>query len=228
MRRKSDQLVTAQLLGLRFAQGPAIRAIEAPPNGSQWICSPSPGASTYEFLFSGLAENVEYYVEAGAVQSKHYNLKVIDLPGIKKIRVTYHYPAWSGLKDSVEDPGGDFRAVEGTDAEVAIQTDRPLNKGVLMLSDDRQSIEPVPSGGRELGHRPSSGQRRHVSHRGHRRGENVRMSEDFFIEARKDSPPRVKINRPGNDAKVNPIEEVTVKVNAEDDFALNEVTCTIP
>ncbi len=55
------------------------------------------------------------------------------------------------------------------------------------------------------------------------RGENVRLSEDFFIEARKDSPPTVKIDRPGRDAKVNPIEEVTITVNADDDFALNEV-----
>ena len=34
------------------------------------------------------------------------------------------------MKEAVEDPGGDLRAVEGTDAEVAIQTDRPLPKGV--------------------------------------------------------------------------------------------------
>ena len=33
----------------------------------------------------------------------------------------------------------------------------------------------------------------------------------------------MKIDRPGRDAKVNPIEEVTITVNAEDDFALNEV-----
>ena len=50
------------------------------------------------------------------------------------------------------------------------------------------------------------------------RGENVRLSEDFFIEARKDSPPTVRSTGPGRDAKVNPIEEVTVTVNAEDDF----------
>ena len=59
-------------------------------------------------------------------------------PAIKKIRVTYHFPAWTGMKDSVEDPGGDLRAVEGTEAEVAILTDRPLTKGVLMLGDDKQ------------------------------------------------------------------------------------------
>ncbi len=42
------------------------------------------------------------------------------------------------MKDAVEDPGGDLRAVEGTEAEVAILTDRPLTKGVLMLGDDQQ------------------------------------------------------------------------------------------
>ncbi len=119
---------------------------------------PSPGASTYEFLFSSLADNVEYYVEAGAVDSKHYNLRVVDLPGIKKIRVTYHYPSWTGMKDSVEDPGGDLRAVEGTEAEVAILTDRPLNKGVLMLGDDRQ-LELKPGSNQQVkgtGRRPAS------------------------------------------------------------------------
>jgi hypothetical protein len=35
----------------------------------------------------------------------------------------------------VEDPGGDLRAVEGTKAEVAITTDKPLATGVLMMDD---------------------------------------------------------------------------------------------
>jgi len=43
------------------------------------------------------------------------------------------------------------------------------------------------------------------------RGDNVRLSEDYFIEARKDTPPVVKLVRPGRDAKVNPIEEVAVE-----------------
>ena len=62
---------------------------------------------------------VEYYVEAGGVQDPTLQARVVDLPGVKKIRVTYHYPSWLGMKDAVEDPGGDLRAVEGTAAEVA-------------------------------------------------------------------------------------------------------------
>jgi len=52
------------------------------------------------------------------------------------------------------------------------------------------------------------------------RGEVVRLSNDYFIEVQKAMPPKVRISRPGRDAKVNPIEEVTIQVQAEDDFAL--------
>jgi hypothetical protein len=222
VRRKSDQLVTAQLIGF---DAPKVRLFAQSKSASKWEpveMRPSPGASSYEFLFSGLAENVEYYVEAGAVQSKHYNLHVVDLPSIQKIRVTYHYPAWSGMKDVTEDPGGDVRAVEGTDAEIAVQTDKPLNKGIIMLSDDKQIAFQSGAGNWLTAHLPvEKDGMYHIA--AIEQGENVRMSEDFFIEARKDSPPSVKIIRPGRDAKVNPIEEVTVAVSAEDDFALNEV-----
>jgi hypothetical protein len=114
---------------------------------------------------------------------------VIDLPGIKKIRVTYHYPSWTGMKDSVEDPGGDLRAVEGTEAEVAILTDRPLNKGVLMLGDDRQiELKPQNAGeGNWVTARVTLDKDGLYHIAAIDRGENVRLSEDFFIEARKDS-----------------------------------------
>src|SRR3984885_7231452 len=222
VRRKADQLVTGQLLGF---DSPKVRLFAQYRGASKWEqvdMQPSPGASTYEFLFSSLADNVEYYVEAGAVQSKHYNLRVVDLPAIKKIRVTYHYPSWTGMKDSVEDPGGDLRAVEGTDAEVAILTDGPLVKGELMLGDDRHIELKAGEGNWVTAHVTlDKDGLYHIA--AIDRGENVRLSEDFFIEARKDSPPSVKIDRPGRDAKVNPIEEVTITVNADDDFALNEV-----
>ncbi len=54
-------------------------------------------------------------------------------------------------------------------------------------------------------------------------GESVRLSEDYFIEARVDGAPTVKITHPGSDARVNPIEEVGVTVEASDDFALQGV-----
>src|SRR5215469_5820996 len=223
VRRKADQLVTAQVLGF---EAPKVRLFARYQSTSKWEpvdMLPSPGASTYEFLFSALATNVEYYVTAGAVESKHYNLKVIDLPTIKKIRVTYHFPAWTGMKDLVEDPGGDLRAVEGTEAEVSILTDKPLAKGVLMLGDDKQ-LELKSSDGSWLSARVPINKDGMYHIAAIEQGENVRMTEDFFIEAKKALAPTVRIERPGRDAKVNPIEEVTVAVSAEADFGLNDMS----
>ena len=48
------------------------------------------------------------WVEAGPRRSRHFNIRVVDLPSVKQIKVTYHYPPWTGLKDSSEDSGGDL------------------------------------------------------------------------------------------------------------------------
>ena len=45
-------------------------------------------------------------------------------------------------------------------------------------------------------------------------GQPVRLSDDFFIEARKANPPEVRITKPGRDYRASPIEEVTVGVSA--------------
>ena len=54
-------------------------------------------------------------------------------------------------------------------------------------------------------------------------GEDVRLTNDYFIESMKDNPPEVKITRPGRDFRATPIEEVTIAVEAKDDFGLRSV-----
>src|ERR1035438_5823560 len=107
VRKRSDQLITAILTGFT---APKVRFFAKYASASQWEqaeMATEPGGTAYQFLIAGVPENLEYYVEAGGVKSGTYKLTVVDLPGVKKIRVTYHYPSWLGLKDEVEDPGGD-------------------------------------------------------------------------------------------------------------------------
>jgi len=40
---------------------------------------PQAGGSGFQFVFAGLPESVEYYVEAGPLDSKHFNIRVLDL-----------------------------------------------------------------------------------------------------------------------------------------------------
>ena len=54
-------------------------------------------------------------------------------------------------------------------------------------------------------------------------GQQVRLSEDYFIATDKAQPPEISIDRPRGDYRANPIEEVTVGVKAADQFGLNDV-----
>ena len=220
IRRRSDQVITAQLT----FEAPQVRLFAKYASTAKWEEAqmvPRNGTS-YEFLFAGLPEPVEYYVEASGVKSKTYKLDVVDLPGIKHIKVTYHFPSWLGTKDAVDDPGGDLRAVAGTVAELTVTTDRPLSNGLIEVDDGSHiSLEPN-SDGTLTAKVPI--QKDGVFHfAAKEQGESVRLSEDYFIEARIDGAPTVKITHPGADARVNPIEEVGVTVEAADDFALQGV-----
>jgi hypothetical protein len=221
VRRNTDQLVTAQLAGLQTTNARLYARFQSTSKWEQVPMQPQPGGSGFQFLFAGLPEGVEYYVEAGPLHSRHFNLKVVDLPSVKQIRVTYRFPSWTGLKNQVEEHGGDLRAVEGTDADLQVQMDRPMRDGSLMVDD-----KPIKLSGGEGNvykgtvHIDKDGQY-HVA--ANEQGETLRVSDDFFIEARKANPPEVRLVKPGGDYRASPIEEVTVTVNADGEFGLNDV-----
>ena len=222
VRRNTDQVITAQTPGLLTPQIVLYARYQSAAKWEQVAMQPRPGASGYQFVLTGVPENVEYYVEAGPRRSRRFNLRVVDLPAITQIKVTYHYPSWTGLKDASEEGGGDLRALEGTRADLDVVTDRPLTDGLLVLdggaqvhlsggaANHYQGVVPIERDGAY-----------HVAALD--QGQAVRLSEDYFIEARKTSPPEVSIARPGGDYRASAIEEVTVAVKAQDEFGLRDL-----
>ena len=219
VRRKSDQLVTAQLEGFSAREVTLHAKYGDAPKWETATMRPRSTGNGYQFLFAGLSDPVEYYVEAEGTQSKHFKLGVRDLPGVKRVRVALHYPKGLGLRDEVQDPGGDIRAVQGTEAEISVLTDRPLRTGTLLM-DNGSKAELKTGEGNWLSARVpiTKDGAYHVAALD--QGELIRIGQDYFIEAKKDEAPSVKISRPGGDPHVTPIEEVPVTVEAADDFGL--------
>jgi len=225
VRRNSDQLITAHVTGMRpekvqiFARYQSANAWEPVAMQGQ---PDSGGAAMYQFVFAGLPENVEYYVAAGPLVSPHYRVRVVDLPSVKEIRVIYRYPKWTGMKPVTEEHTGDLRAIEGTDATVQIETDRPLKDGQFALDGDKIIRLASDQANKYQGtiHMEKDGAY-HVA--AIDQGEPVRLSEDYFIATDKAKPPEIAINRPGGDYRASPIEEVMVGIKAADQFGLNDV-----
>lgn len=223
VRRNASQILTAQLIGF---ESPQARLYARSESASKWEeagMQPQAEGPGFQFVFAGLPEDVEYFVEAGLVRSPHFKIRVTDLPSIKQIRVTYHYPAWTGLHDLIEEHGGDLHAVEGSEAELSILTDRPVNGGALVLDNQQQIALSGQEGNLYQGtiRIERDGQ---YDVAALDQGQLVRLSDDFFIEASKVNPPEVSIARPGGDYRASPIEEVTVSAAAHDDYGLNDVS----
>jgi hypothetical protein len=219
VRRKSDQAITAHLLGF---SAPAVLLHARYDGALKWEAIPmqtQPGGNGYRFLFAGLSDGVEYYVQAGARESKHFRLAVKDLPAVKRIRVTLHFPSALGLQDVTADPGGDIRAVQGSQADISVLTDKPLEHGALELQNGSQIPLRRAANGWLTARMPveKDGSYHVAALQG---SDAVRISDDYFIEAKPDEPPTVAIVRPGRDTHVSPIEELPVAISASDDFGV--------
>jgi len=223
VRRNSDELISVEPRGIQTNDMRIYARYESTSKWDQLPMQAQPGTSNFQFVFAGLPEGVEYYVEAGQLRSPHFHIRVTDVPAVKQIRVTYRFPAWTGIPTSSDDHGGDLHAIEGTDADLEITMDRPLANGVLVIDDDRQIQLHRGASNSYTGtiHLEKDGAY-HVAALD--QGQPVRISEDYFINATKADAPDVVIVRPAGDYRATPIEEVTVAAKADDAFGLRDFT----
>ena len=222
VRRNSDELITAQVVGLETSKVTLHARFGSATAWDPVDMVRQPGEQGFQFLFAALPENVEYYVQAGPVRSKNFKVRVVDLPAVKALQVVYHYPKWTGLRTVSEEHGGDLRALEGTNAELTVVMDAPLKDGMLVV-DNGQPLKltgGVANTYRATIHMEKDGAY-HVAATDS--GQQVRLSEDYFISTAKANPPQIAISRPGGDYRASPIEEVTVAVKADADFGLRDV-----
>ncbi len=170
----------------------------------------------YAFSFSMVREPLRYFVTAGRLQSREFEVDVVEMPTVENIRLEYDYPAWSGMEPLVQDPGGDIAAVPGTRVSIILTTDKDLTNGLLVVGD---RALPLQGGQAEI--EVSEDSTYHIAAR--YQGERVRLTENFFITAVPDEKPTVKIRKPGRDWRASSVEEVTVSIEAADDFGLRGV-----
>ena len=221
VRRHADQLVTAQLRGMQRDRLQIHLRYQGAPKWEEATMQPRPAADGFQFLFAGVPADIEYFVQAGSVESPHFHLRVADVPTVKRIRVTYHHPDWTNLPDTVDENGGDLRAVEGTEALLEILTDIPMAAGVVSVDDGRRIALTAEAGNTYRGTvKMDKDGSYHIDTL--ERNRAVRVSDDYFIEASPVKPPEVALLRPERDYRASPIEEVTLAAKADDPFGLSE------
>src|SRR5260370_2034769 len=85
-------MISAQLMGF---QSQNVRLFAKFKGTAKWEMVPmhsSPSGNSFEFLFAGLPETMDYYVEADSLHSKSHTLTLVDLAVLKNRKINYPYP----------------------------------------------------------------------------------------------------------------------------------------
>jgi len=178
------------------------------------------GRESWAFKLYALRGPLHYYVASGDTRSPEHKIGVADLPKIEKVRLTYSYPPWTGLNTQTDEAQRDIRAVAETEVEVEVFADKNLEAPALVVDGQPNQIRAVGNTG--VGTLT-------VSKPGDYYigakvlDEFVALTEDYTIEVIEDNKPTVEIVKPGRDWRATNIEEVPVRVRAEDDFRLQDV-----
>lgn len=137
IRRGGDLPVTAHISGfdahnanLWFREAGFWRSMPMLPTAKDAI---------FALQLSGLTRNIEYYAESQGIRSSVSSLKVVDLPAVTGINISY--PGTSALRGATD---GNILAPAGTIAELEIMTDRPMNNAELIL-DEAATIALTPA-----------------------------------------------------------------------------------
>ncbi|MCH8070501.1 MAG: hypothetical protein IIA09_01030 [Proteobacteria bacterium] len=171
----------------------------------------------FAFTFFSVRQPLEYYVSAANVRSPTFKVKVVDLPHVENLALEFTFPEWTRREPEIHDPGGDVRAIAETRVEVTVRADRVMTPGELIVDDQVIPLEVNGNTATANFTVVQDGQYFVAAKVG---GEQIRLTDDYFITLLDDEIPRINFVRPGRDWSASSIEEVTVRVSAEDDFAL--------
>ncbi|MEP7312749.1 MAG: hypothetical protein ABI859_09200, partial [Pseudomonadota bacterium] len=219
VRRNQDLAIAAAVTGSR--PGAATLHVRYGEDG-KWEESPMQHDADGKFAYTlyALREPATYYVSAGNLRSKQHIARVVEPPRVENIKLTYLYPSWTGLPQRIEEAGGDVRAVAGTRVKVEVAVDAPLDAPQLVVNEASIDIDQSGLVGTGTFVIKDPGQYRVSARVG---DELVALTEDYRISVVEDEQPTVAINKPGRDYQASSIEEVPVKVSAQDDFRLESL-----
>lgn len=226
VRRNSDVAIRADIAGFRPDEAQVFVRFE---DEQEWQRAPMQAVpdsehAKWEFKLYAVRGPLHYYVQANNARnqerSTEHSLGVVDLPRIERVRLTYDYPDWTDLPKRTEETVRDIRAVPGTGVKLEVFASAALDEPVIELNGKALAMD--ADGGTASGDiRVATPGSYRISARV--ANELVALTDDYTIELVSDEKPTIDIEKPGRDWRATSIEEVPVRINAQDDFRLQDV-----
>ncbi|MBN1442262.1 MAG: hypothetical protein JXA90_06110, partial [Planctomycetes bacterium] len=171
-----------------------------------------------------VTEDLSYRVEFAGGSSPSYRITVFEYPELVRADARLEYPAYTRMEPRTVQDTRAVSAVVGTHLTWILH----LNKSVVLAElVDEEGESTGLSGGGETTERTA----RMRLERSHRyrvrlvddRGRESHRSREIAVRVLPNSAPELKVVSPSRDVNVSPLEELTVKASAWDDFGLRRL-----
>jgi len=186
------------------------------------------GNNQYSSTLLVARQKLTYRVYSGKASTKYFTITSWNRPYVKKFFKTYIYPKYSLIEtETKEDITGDIMGLQGTTAELKIQTDQPVNKAQLWID--------YPGGRKEVDLNISNPRlllgkielKESATYRVHLKARLTDFENKFAptyeIQVVPDLIPSVKIEKPLEDLILPSDEIVSFLGFAQDDLGLESV-----
>lgn len=180
-------------------------------------------------VLDGRVENVtvplSYAVKVGDSESQLFTVQLAQKPAVKRLEVTYEYPAYTGLPPRTEaDSLGNLSAPVGSLARLTVTANKPIAMAKLLLSE---GAAPAITGDldKQVLHAQlwieQSGT--YAIHLTDDEGYTNEPPAENRVEAIPDAPPQVVLLTPAQDETVAPGASVSVALKASDNYGLERI-----
>ena len=179
-------------------------------------------ADSVAYTFPQVQRSFRYAIAVGDDRSPEYEVRVIDPPAVKRLRLHYQYPAYSQLPDRIEEEGGDIQGLPGTRVALEIAANKPLSKATLVLDDTLSIAARLDGATARVAFQIERTGAYHIA-LVDRKGATNRDPIRYAIQVREDQKPVVAIVDPGRDSDLPESLKVLLKAEASDDFSVEEI-----
>ncbi|MCB5233844.1 MAG: hypothetical protein LHW60_01165 [Candidatus Cloacimonetes bacterium] len=174
------------------------------------------------YLFEKLEHNIEYYAENKVAKSPVYNVRVLDMPIVRKWHAAYNYPAYTRVPARSDSMSyGNLEGYIGTEVTLRINTNVPVVSAEMVFEDASR---------KELGAQDSQSfitqiridrPRRYYIELEDELGRKNRP-EEKQIKVLSDMPPEIRFLLPAEDVILNQNMKLPLIIAADDDFGLKD------
>ena len=173
----------------------------------------------------GLTEvdaDLTYRIEYAGQNTRDFNVKVFEYPRLERADATLDFPGYTKLPEKKIPDTHRVSAVEGTKLGITFQLNKPVKSATLIARDGTKLPLAVPAGKplAELRDFPLNASQTYELQLHDADGRANKIPAQFIVEALPNRRPELKVATPRGDSRVSPLEEVTFRGEAWDDFGM--------